>query len=249
MAGKVKSILVSQPKPTDENSPYFALAKKYNLKIDFKNFIQIEGVTVNEYRKQGLDPVKFSAVVLTSKNAVDHFFRIVRELKAEMPPDTKYFCVGETTALYLQKYIIVRKRKLYVGEKTTGDLIEIVKKHKTEKFLYPCSDIHRTDLTDYMHQNGFDIKEAIIYHTIPSDLSDIRGLKYDLICFFSPSGIDSLFKNFPEFAQADIKVAVFGPTTAKAATENGLRIDIEAPLPNVPSLTGAIELFLKNNNK
>lgn len=247
MAGKVKSVLVSQPKPTDENSPYYALAKKYSLKIDFRNFIQIEGVTVNEYRKQGLDPVKFTAIILTSKNAVDHFFRIVRELKTEMPPDTKYFCVGETTALYLQKYIVVRKRKLYVGEKTTGDLIEIIKKHKTEKFLYPCSDIHRTDLTDYMHQNSFDLKEAIIYHTIPCDLADLKGVKYDLLCFFSPSGIDSLFKNFPEFVQADTRVAVFGPTTAKAAIENGLRVDIEAPLPNMPSLTGAIELYLKNN--
>ena len=249
MASKIKTVMIAQAKPTDENSPYFALGKKWNLKMEFRNFIRIEGHSVSEFRKQNLDPLKFTAVILTSKHAVDHYFRICKEMRIELPPDMKYFCVGETTAKYLQKYITIRKRKLFVGEKTAEDLIDLVKKNTKDKYIFPCGNLHRTELTNYMHQNGYELKEAIVYQTVPEDLTDMKELKFDLICFFSPSAIDSLFKNFPNFEQGETRVAVFGPTTSKAAIDTGLRVDIEAPLPNMPSMTAAIESYLKVSNK
>lgn len=248
MGKKVKTILISQPDPTDENSPYFKLRDKWGLKIDFRKFIQIDGVSPSEFRKQGINPLDYTAVIFTSKYAIDHYFRILKDLKVEMPADMKYFCVSEATAKYLQKYIVIRKRKLYVGLRTSRDLIDVVKKHSKEKYIFPCSSIHTRHLTDWMEEKGFNLAKAIIYNTVPSDLSDLKEVKYDMICFYSPSGVDSLLKNFPDFEQNDTVVSVFGPTTAKAAEKAGLRIDIQAPNPNMPSMTAAIENYLKEFN-
>ena len=246
---KVSSILVTQPKPTDEKSPYFQLASKYNLKVDFRPFIQVEGLTYKEFRKQKVEILSHTAVIFTSRNAVDHFFKICQEAKLELPADYKYFCISEQTANYLQKYIVVRKRKVFVGLKTATDLIEIIKKHKDETFLFPCSSIRKEDIPLFMAENDFKFTEAIIYQTIASDLSDLKDIKYDVIAFFSPSGVHSLFKNFPEFKQEKTRIAAFGPSTAKAVREAGLLLDIEAPLPNAPSMTGALEQYIiKANN-
>jgi uroporphyrinogen-III synthase len=246
---KVKSVLISQPYPTDENSPYFSLAKKWGLKIDFRKFIQIEGVSTNEFRKQSVNPLDFTAIIFTSKYAIDHYFRILKDLKIELPPDMKYFCVSEATAKYLQKYIVIRKRKLFVGLRTSRDLIDVIKKHKKEKYIFPCSSIHTPHLTDYMKEHQFNLVEAVIYNTVASDLSDLKGIKYDIIAFYSPSGVESLYQNFPDFEQGETVVAVFGPTTAKAAEVQNLRVDIEAPKPNLPSMTAALEDYLKRSNK
>ena len=244
-AKKINSILISQPAPSDKNSPYFRLADNYNIDVQFRKFIQVEGVSLNDFRKQGIQPLDFSAVIFTSKVAVDHFFRLMEEMRAEMPPDTKYFCVSEATSKYLQKYIVIRKRKLFVGDRTAMDLAPYVQKHKSEKFLFPCSNIHHRKLPDFMREKGMDITESVIYETVASDLSDLSDVTFDLICFFSPSGLQSLFKNFPDFKQNDTRIGVFGPTTAKEAHKMGLDVVIEAPRPNVPSMTSAIESYLK----
>jgi len=245
---KVKSILVSQPPPSDDSSPYLKLAEKFNLKIDFRPFIQVEPVPLKDFRKQKIEILEHSAIIFTSRNAVDHFFDICKELKLEMPADMKYFCISDQTANYLQKYIVIRKRKIFSGLKTPKDLIEILKKHKTEKYLYPCSDIRKDDIPEFLKNNGYTYKEAIMYRTVASDLSDLDDVYYDIIAFFSPSGINSLFVNFPDFKQNVTRIAAFGPTTAKAVKDAGLFLDIEAPLPNAPSMTGALELYIKRAN-
>jgi len=241
----VKSILVSQPEPKDEKSPYFELAKKHNLKIDFRPFIKVEPVSVQEFRNQKINILAHTGIVFTSRNAVDNFFKICKELKLEMPPEMKYFCISEQTAYYLQKYIVLRKRKLFTGFRTAEDLMEVLKKHKGEKLLFPCSNIRKSDLPQFMSENGYTYTEATMYRTVASDLSDLADIKYDVLAFFSPSGINSLFKNFPDFVQGNTRIAVFGPTTAQAAKDAGLQIDIQAPMPNAPSMTGAIELYIK----
>jgi len=244
----VKSILVSQPEPQDENSPYYVLAKKYNLKIDFRPFIKIDPVTAKDFRRQKVNILDHTAIILTSRNAVDHIFRLAAENKVEIPADMKYFCISEQTANYLQKYIVIRKRKIFTGERTAEDLIQVIKKHKTEKFLFPCSDIRKEDIPKYLEENGYQYSEAIIYRTVASDLSDLSDVNYDVLAFYSPSGIESLFSNFPNFVQNKTRIAVFGPTTAKAARDAGLITDIVAPLPNAPSMTGALELYIKEAN-
>ena len=244
----VKSILVSQPEPKDENSPYFKLAEKYDLKVDFRQFIQVDPVSIKEFRKQKIDILNHTAIIFTSRNAVDHLFKICEALKIEMPADMKYFCISEQTANYLQKYIVIRKRKIFTGHRTASDLLEILKKHKNEKYLFPCSDIRKDDIPEFLENNGYQWSEAIIYRTVASDLSDLENVYYDILAFFSPSGIHSLFANFPEFKQNKTRIAAFGPTTAKAVRDHGLTLDIEAPLPNAPSMTGAIELYIKKAN-
>ena len=247
---KVSRLLISQPTPTNDNSPYFKLADRYDLKIDFRKFIQIEEVSYKEFRKEKIHPLDYTAVIFTSRNAVDNYYRICEEAKIEVPADMKYFCVSEQTANYLQKYIVIRKRKLFVGKKSAVDLIEVLKKHNEEKFLYPCSDIRKDTITNYLSESGSDYKEAVLYKTVSSDLSDLSDVNYDVIAFFSPSGVTSLFSNFPDFKQNGTRIAAFGPTTSKAVRDAGLILDIEAPHPNAPSMTGAIELYMKEvNNK
>ncbi len=246
---KVNSILVSQPKPKDDKSPYFDLAEKYKLKVDFRPFIEVKPVNAKDFRKQKIDILDHTAVIFTSRNAVDHFFSICAELKIEMPSDMKYFCISEQTANYLQKYIVIRKRKIFTGFRTAQDLLEILKKHKNEKYLFPCSSIRKNDIPDFLKDNGYKYSEAVMYETVAADLSDLADVNYDIIAFFSPSGINSLFVNFPDFTQNKTRIAAFGPTTAQAVRDAGLILDIEAPMPNAPSMTGALEVYIKAANK
>ncbi len=246
---KIKSILVSQPAPTDDKNPYQELARKYNLKIDFKAFIKVEAVPAQEFRQERINILDHTAIVLTSRNAVDHFFRMCKELRITVPETMKYFCVSESVAYYVQKYIVYRKRKVFIGKQTFNDLMDVIKKHKSEKYLVPCSDIQKGEIPALLDKANVKYTNAVFYRTVASDLSDLRDLKYDMLVFFSPGGIESLKKNFPKFKQDETVIAAFGPTTAKAARDNGLRLDIEAPLPEAPSMTGAIELFIKRQGR
>jgi uroporphyrinogen-III synthase len=246
---KVKSILVTLPKPDSEKSPYFDLAKKYNLKIDFRSFIHVEGVQAKDFRKEKINFAEFTAVIFTSRNAVDHFFRICEEMRYDVPSDMKYFCISETIALYLQKYIQYRKRKIFFGKQTAADLADLLKKHATEKFLYPCSDVAAEETQRFLTENGYDFKPAVLFHTVCSDLSDLAEVFYDVIAFFSPSSIHSLFINFPDFKQNNTRIAAFGVSTLKAALEHKLILNIPAPTPEAPSMTMAIEQYIKQANK
>lgn len=245
---KVTKVLVTQSRPADEKSPYFDLANKFNLTIDFRPFIQIQGVSFKDFRKQKVNILDHTAIIFTSRNAIDHFFRICQEARIEVPADMKYFCISEQTANYLQKYIVIRKRKIFSGTKTATELFDLIKKHKTEKFLFPCSNIRRNDIPEFMDTSSLHFTEAVMYETVSTDLSDLDIHSFDIIAFFSPSGVTSLFTNFPGFTQNGIRMAAFGPTTAKAITDAGLILDIEAPLPNAPSMTGALELYIKKAN-
>lgn len=244
-AAPIATILVSQPTPTSDVSPYFSIAEKYGIKVDFREFIEVQPVSYKDFRKEKVNIAEHTAIIFTSRNAVDHFFRICQEAKIEMPAEMKYFCISEQTANYLQKYIVLRKRKLFVGQRTAADMFDIIRKHKGETFLYPCSDIRKEDLPEFMRENKFKFTEAVIYRTVAADLSDLTDVKYDCIAFFSPSGISSLFVNFPDFVQNNTRIAAFGPTTAKAVLDAGLLLDIEAPQPNAPSMTGAIEAYIR----
>jgi uroporphyrinogen-III synthase len=246
---KVKSIIVSQPDPNTAKSPYFELAEKYGLKIDFRPFIQVEGVPAKEFRNTRIYILDHSAVIFTSRTAIDHFFRISQELRLTIPDTMKYFCISEATAFYLQKYIVYRKRKIFHADGKFSDLINVMKKHKEENFLVPLSDIHKHEIPELLDAEGYKYTKAILYRTVSSDLSDLSEINYDILVFFSPQGIRSLFQNFPNFVQNDIKIACFGPTTARAVREAGLRLDIEAPTAQAPSMTMALEQFIKKNNK
>ena len=245
---KVKTILVSQPAPKTETSPYFDLSDKQKVKIDFRSFIHVEGVEVKEVRAQKIDLNNFTAIILTSRNAVDNFFRIAEEMRFKVPDTLKYFCQSEAVAYYLQKYVVYRKRKIYVGTRTFPELCKLIKKHKDEKFLLPSSDKLKPLIPSELEKLGVDWKQAILYRTVVSDLSDLENVFYDILVFFSPSGIDSLFKNFPDFKQNDTKIAVFGNSTVRAATEAGLKCDITAPSPETPSMTMALDKFIKEEN-
>lgn len=246
---KIKKILVSQPKPATDKSPYFDLAEKHNLKIDFRPFIQVEPIEAKEFRKERVNILDHTAVIFTSRTAVDHFFRICEDMRITVPDSMKYFCISEATAFYLQKYIVYRKRKIFFGERRFDDLVELLEKHKDEKFLVPLSDKHKPEIPKKLDKLKVDYSKAIIYRTVACDLSDLSDVNYDILVFFSPSGIKSLYENFPEFEQNDTKIAAFGPTTAKAVKEASLRLDIQAPLPEAPSMTMALDQYIKTTNK
>ncbi len=241
----IKTILVSQPKPQGDKSPYFDLADKYNIKIDFRSFIHVEGIDAQEFRTQKIDLSEHSAVILTSKTAVDHYFRIAEEMRFSVPDSMKYFCISEAIAYYLQKYVAYRKRKIFHGRQTIVDLVDTLKKHKKENFLLPCTDILRDKIPATLIENSINYTKAILYRTVASDLSDLENVSYDMLVFYSPGGIESLLKNFPDFRQDKTVIAAFGPTTANAIVNNRLRLDLHAPQPNAPSMTGAIENFVK----
>ena len=245
----IKTILVSQPKPEGEKSPYFDLADKYKLKIDFRPFIRVEGINAQEFRSQRVNFVDYTAVILTSKNAVDHYFRMAQETRFSVPDTMKYFCISEAIALYLQKYVTYRKRKIFFGKQTIEELVETMRKHKGEKYLLPCTDILRDKIPETLEQHKIDFTKAMLYRTVASDLSDLENVYYDMLVFFSPGGIESLFKNFPDFKQNDTIIAAFGPTTANAVIKNNLRLDVHAPQPNAPSMTAAIENYVKDSLK
>lgn len=245
----IKTILVSQPKPEGEKSPYFDLAEKYKLKIDFRPFIHVEGIGAQEFRQQKVNIAEHTAIILTSRTAVDHFFRIAEEMRYDVPDTMKYFCISEAVAFYLQKYVTYRKRKIFYGKQTIEELVDLMKKHKNEKFLLPCTDILRDKIPLTLEEHNINFTKAVLYRTVASDLSDLEDVKYDMLVFFSPGGIESLFKNFPNFVQNGTIIAAFGPTTANAVIKNNLRLDVHAPQPNAPSMTGAIELFVKDQLK
>ncbi len=246
---KVKTILVSQPEPKVENSPYFELQNKHKVKVDFRPFIHVEGVSAKEVRAQKIDLVHFTAIILTSKNAVDHFFRVADEMRYKIPEDLKYFCQSEAIAFYLQKYVIYRKRKIYVGTKDFSDMSALFKKYKEEKYLLPASDQLNADAPITLNNLKINWTQAVFYKTVMSDLTDLADVYYDILAFFSPTGIKSLFKNFPDFSQNTTRIAVFGSTTQKEALEHGLRIDILAPTPETPSMTMALEKYVSDANK
>lgn len=246
---KVKSILVSQPEPQTAKSPYFELAEKNGLKIDFRPFIQVEGVSAKEFRQTRIQILDHSAVIFTSRTAIDHYFRICQELRITVPDSMKYFCISEATAFYLQKYIVYRKRKIFFANGKFADLTNVMKKHTSERFLVPLSDIHKQEIPNLLDKGGYKYTKAILYRTVSADLSDLADIKYDILVFFSPSGIKSLYQNFPDFEQNSTRIACFGPATAKAVRDAGLRLDIEAPTAQAPSMTMALEQYIKKNNK
>lgn len=246
---KVKTILVSQPAPKVENSPYSELSDKQKVKIDFRPFIHVEGVPAKEVRAQKIDLKNYTAIILTSRNAVDHFFRLAEEMRFSVPDDMKYFCESEAVAYYLQKYVVYRKRKIYVGEKTFPELIKLIKKYKDEKFLLPSSDKLNEIVPQLLNEINVKWDRGVFYRTVMSDLTDLTDVFYDILVFFSPSGIDSLFKNFPNFKQNETRIAAFGDTTIKAATEAGLKINIPAPTPETPSMTMALDKYISEVNK
>jgi len=246
---KVKTILISQPEPKIESSPYFDLEESQRVKIDFIPFIHIEGVSSKDVRQQKIDLTNYTAIILTSRHSVDHFFRIAEEMRFKVPETLKYFCLSEAVAYYLQKYVVYRKRKIYVGKRNFSDLAPFIKKYKNEKFLLPTSDMLKPDIPKTLNKLGIEWKQAVFYKTVVSDLTHLREVYYDILVFFSPSGIKSLFKNFPDFEQKETRIAVFGNTTVKAAKDHGLTVNIMAPTPETPSMTMALQKYIKEANK
>ena len=243
---KINSILVSQPEPLNENSPYNRLKNKYNLKIHFRPFIHIEGISAKKVRLQKIDLNSFQNVILTSRNAVDHYFRISEEMRFKVPSSTKYFCQSEAVAFYLQKYVVYRKRKIYVGKKSIKDLLETFEKFKNESYLLPTSDKLTSNVPKFLNEIELNWKRIQLYKTVVSDLSDLRNVYYDILVFFSPSGIDSLMKNFPDFVQNKTLIAAYGKSTIEAVNKANLKVNIQAPTQETPSMTMAIEKFLVN---
>lgn len=247
---KIKKVLVSQPKPTSEKSPYFDIAEKYGVKIDFRPFIKVESLSAKEFRQQKVSILDHTAIVFTSRHAIDHFFNLCVELRVTIPETMKYFCTSETIALYIQKYVQYRKRKVFFG--ATGkfaDLVPLMVKHNTEKYFVPMSDVHNDEVKDLLDKNKIQHIEAVMYRTVSNDFKPEEMSDYDMLVFFSPAGIQSLMKNFPGFEQKDIAIGCFGPTTAKAVKEAGLRLDLEAPSAAAPSMPAALDLFIGEQNR
>lgn len=245
----IKKLLVSQPKPASEKSPYFNIAEKYGVEIDFRPFIKVEPLTAREFRQQRLSILDYTAVIFTARTAIDHFFHLSEEMRVIIPETMKYFCMTDTIAVYLQKYIVYRKRKIFYGH--TGkpeDLLAVIAKHAKEKYLMPMSDVHKDDLINLLNTKKIHYKTSVMYRTVSTEFAKDEKFDYDMLLFFSPAGIASLQKNFPDFKQGDIKIGCFGPTTAKAALEAGLRLDVEAPTAEAPSMTAALELYLKRES-
>lgn len=246
----IKKILVSQPKPTSDKSPYYDIANDLGVELVFRPFIKVEGLTAKEFRQQKINLLDHTAVVFSSRHAIDNYFTLAKEMRVTIPEDMKYFCVTEQIALYIQKYVQYRKRKIFFG--TTGkmpDLLPQMVKHKTEKYLVPQSDVHNNSIAELLQSKKLSFTECVMYRTVSNDFSpeEVKSFDYDMMVFFSPTGIKSLLKNFPGFEQGDIKIGVFGPATAKEATDNGLRLDLEAPTKEFPSMTGALRNFLEKN--
>ena len=246
---KIKNVLISQPKPADvEKSPYYLLAKKHKVNIDFRKFITIEGVSAVDFRKDKVHLLEHTAVIFTSRNAIDHYFRMAKDMRLEIPDSMKYFCVSEAIAYYLQKYVTYRKRKIFYGRGNFAGVLEIIQKHKSDNFLLPCSDDYKQDLPSIMEENKLKFSKAVIYQTLASNLTDLDINSYDMLVFFSPTGVNSLYKNFPEYVQGETIIACFGPTTAQAVLDAGLRLDIKAPTKSAPSMTMALEEYIQKNS-
>ena len=247
----VKKVLITQPKPEGDRSPYFDLAKKHSIELHFHPFIIVDGIPAKEFRRQKIDIPNHTAVIFTSRNAIDHFFRICDEMKINVSQDTKYFCVTESVALYLQKFILYRKRKVfYSADGTNKSLFDVINKHKdNEKFLYPCSQSFDSEITNWLKAHSCEYATPVLYNIISNDIKDVIAKKYDVICFFTPGGVKSLLENFPKFKQNGTKIGAFGANTFKAAEEAGLVLDIKAPLPLAPSMVSALERYLSCQKK
>ena len=247
---KIKKVLVSQPKPSSDKSPYFDIAEKYGVEIVFRPFIKVESVSAKEFRQQKVSILDHTAVVFTSRHAIDHFFTLCTELRVTIPETMKYFCTSEQIALYIQKYVQYRKRKVFFG--ATGkfaDLMPSIVKHNSEKYFVPLSDVHTDEIKNALDAKKIQHTEAVMYRTVSNDFTPEEKFDYDMLLFFSPAGIQSLLKNFPEFNQKDIAIGCFGPATAKAVKDAGLRLDLEAPTVEAPSMTAALDKFIAENNK
>ena len=247
---KIKKVLVSQPKPASDKSTYYDIAEKYGVKIDFRPFIKVESLSAKEFRQQKVSILDHTAVIFTSRHAIDHFFNLCTEMRVTIPETMKYFCVTEAVALYIQKYVQYRKRKIFFG--ATGkieDLVPSIVKHKTEKYLVPMSDVHNDDVKNLLDKNNIQHTEAVMYRTVSNDFTSDEEFDYDMLVFFSPAGVTSLKKNFPDFDQKEIRIGTFGSTTAQAVRDAGLRLDLEAPTVQAPSMTAALDMFIKENNK
>ena len=245
---KINKILVSQPKPKSDKSPYFDISQKYDVEIVFRPFIKVEGLSAKEFRQQKVSIPDFTAVIFTAKTAIDNFFRLCEEMRISIPDTMKYFCTTEAIALYLQKYIVYRKRKIfYTNTGKIDDLLPFILKHKNENYLYAVSDVHNNDAINILDTNNIKYTRAIMYRTVSNDFTPDEPFDYDMLVFFSPQGIESLLKNFPDFKQGDLKIATLGTTTAQAVKDAGLRLDIEAPSPKAPSMTAALDLYLSEN--
>ena len=243
----IKKILVSQPKPSSDKSPYYDIAERFGVELVFRPFIKVEGISAREFRQQRISILDYTAIVFTSRHAIDHFFTLAKELRVTIPEDMKYFCVTETIALYIQKYVQYRKRKVFFG--STGkidDLVPTMVKHKAERYLVPMSDVHNDAIARLLDAKKLQHCECVMYKTVSNDFTpeEIETFDYDMLIFFSPSGIESLTKNFPDFKQDHIAIATFGPSTAKAVKDAGLRLDLEAPSEKYPSMTGALNHYL-----
>jgi len=249
-ARKVKNILISQPKPSSEKSPYYDIAEKYNLEVHFYPFIKVDRLSSKEFRQQRINILDFTAIIFTSRTAVDKFFSLCEEMKILIPEEMKYFCISETVALYLQKYIVYRKRKIFFSQ--TGKIEGLnnpFTKHSKEKFLFPVPEEHNDEVTQFLDIKKLNYTKSIMYRTVSADFPENEKMNYDMIIFFSPLGIQSLVKNFPDYKQGDAAIGCFGGTTAKAVEEAGFRLDCEAPQPEYPSMVAALDAFLKENHK
>lgn len=242
---KISRILITQPKPETDKSPYFDLAKKYELTLDFHPFIRVEGLSGKEFRKQRVDIMEYTAIIFTSRYAVDHFFRICEELKVKVSQDMKYFCITEAVALYLQKFILYRKRKVFFSaDGSTGGLQDVISKHKNEKYVLPVSDSGKNDIAAHLVKHNIKYADVTLYRMVSNDISPVMNSKYDMIVFFSPFSVQTLFDHDPGFTQNGTMIGAFGPTTSKAVEDSGMRLDVKAPAPNAPSMVSALELFL-----
>ena len=248
---KIKSILVSQPKPADvSKTPFADMMKKYGVNFTFEKFIKLDDVSASELRQEHIKLPEYTAIILTSRNAVDHFFRVAKEMRYAVPETLKYFCINESTALYLQRYVQYRKRKVFYGNQTLNDLIDIMKKHKDEKYLYCCSDISSDSTTDMLNAAKLNVTKAVMFRTVPADLRQtVKIGDYDMLVFFSPAGIHSLKENFPEFEQKDVAIGGFGDATCQAIVDAGFELNFRAPTQTAPSMTMAIEEFLVAEQK
>lgn len=248
---KIEQILITQPKPESEKSPYFELARKYGVQLDFFPFIRVEGLSAKEFRKQKLNLSDFSGAILVSRNAVDHFFRICEEMKFKVSQDMRYFCASEAVALYLQKFILYRKRKVFFSPDGSSEgLVEVLQKYREkESFIFPVSEHTKNDVSPLLADAGFNFSEAVLYRTVSNEVKDILKNKYDVIVFFSPFSVEALLNNKPGFKQAGTLIGAFGHTTSKAVEDSGLKLSIKAPMPNMPSMVAALEHFLCEESK
>ncbi|WP_329903184.1 uroporphyrinogen-III synthase [Porphyromonas pogonae] len=241
----VKKILVSQPKPESGKSPYYDIAEKNHAIVEFRPFIKVESLSAREFRNQKVNILDHTAIIFTGKKAIDHFFELTEQLRIVMPETMKYFCVSEQVAVYLQKYIVYRKRKVFFGQ--TGqlpDLVTVIHKHNKENYFLPLAEEHKSDLIDMLRAKKIQFSTGIMYRTVSNDFDPEEKLDFDMILFFSPAGVSALCKNFPDFQQGDIKLGAFGPSTSKAIEEAGLRLDLSAPTPEAPSMTMALDQYL-----